>query len=120
MLLQGLVRQNAVRAARVMSHMAVALHEALRTGSEPSGLALVGIRVLTQFFPSGRCAHAVAERLIVRSMADVAHARWSPRMRPQAFKGIWQPAYPMFAVMPREAGAILQLLRNAFEGRRPA
>lgn len=122
-LLLGLVRQNeqnAVRAARVASYMAVALHEAHSLGSEPSGLAQVAARVLGHFFPrvdaatlsawatgwggssSDANAQAVAERVIVRSMADGAHARWSPRMRPQDFVGIWQPTYPMFAVVPLE------------------
>lgn len=124
-LLLGLVRQNeqnAVRAARVMSYMAVALHEAHRQGSESPALAQVAARVLGHFYPradtamlsawaagwgAGRAqpdgtAHAVAERLIVRSTADGAHARWSPSMRPTDFEGIWQPTFPMFAVLPLE------------------
>lgn len=122
-LLLGLVRQNeqnAVRAARVMSYMAVGLHEAHRQGSEPPGLAQVAARVLSHFYPRAdiamlsawaagwggaqpdATAQAVAERVIVRSTADGAHARWSPSMRPTDFEGIWQPAFPMFAVVPLE------------------
>lgn len=128
-LLLDLVRQNeknAVRAARVMSYMAVALHEAHRQGSEPPALAQVAARVLGHFYPradtamlsawaAGRgrsrgmgkaqpdaTAQTVAERLIVRSASDGALARWSPSMRPKDFEGIWQPTFPMFAVLPLE------------------
>lgn len=127
-LMLGLVRQNeqnAVRAARALSYLAVALHEAHRAGVGPQGLGQVAGRVLGHFFPRvdpallsawvagwvggggapDASAHAVAERVITRSMADGAQARWSPRMRPQDFAGIWQPTYPMFAVVPLEGMA---------------
>jgi hypothetical protein len=49
--------------------------------------------------------HRVAQGLIRRSLLDGADARWTPALRPAAFEGIWQPTYPMFAVVPLEGMA---------------
>lgn len=47
----------------------------------------------------------VAQGLMRRSLLDGADARWTPALRPAAFEGIWQPTYPMFAVVPLEGMA---------------
>lgn len=134
-LMLGLIRQserNAVRAARGLSYLAVALWEAQQAAGgqdeRPQDyLAAVAARVLRHSFPRSdhamlaawsakwtvgpasspahKAALAAADTVIVRSMGDGAQARWSPTMRPADFSGIWQPTFPMFAVVPLEGMA---------------
>lgn len=47
----------------------------------------------------------VASKLIERSLRDGAGRGWGPKLRPAAFNGMWQPAYPLFAVNPTEGMA---------------
>ena len=135
-LLLGLIRQNeqnAVRAGRGVSYLAVALWESYQAadtaGQEhPAFLPAVAERVLRHFFP--RADHAMlaawsaaevqgsamdplvmaramaaTDVVLTRSLNDGARARWSPSMRPKGFVGIWQPTFPMFAVVPLEGTA---------------
>jgi hypothetical protein len=48
---------------------------------------------------------AVAELAIARSLLDGAGRVWPLANRPKAFAGIWEPAYPLYAVNPLEAFA---------------
>lgn len=47
-------------------------------------------------------AESVLRQLIDRSLRDGAGRVWSPRLRPAEFKGIWQPAPPLFTALPVE------------------
>lgn len=47
----------------------------------------------------------VAQNLISRSLRDGAGRAWPVKNRPEAFPGIWQAAFPLYAVNPTEGFA---------------
>lgn len=77
-------------------------------GQFEAQFALLGVRLAPA--PGEQRAAAavgqwVAASLIDRSLRDGAGRVWSLKERPAPFEGIWQPAYPMYAVNPAEGYA---------------